>query len=72
MQGPPETRYDRKMLLEQCKNNFDKISMYIDELDNLDGNAGAIVGAIADVCFLRVAKLLANAHSSSRICVRRK
>jgi mediator of RNA polymerase II transcription subunit 5 len=72
MQGPPQTRYDRKMLLEQCKNNFDKISMYIDELDNLDGNAGAIVGAIADVCSLRVAKLLANARSSSRICVRRK
>lgn len=48
MQGPPETKYDRKQLLDQCKNNFDKVSMFIDELDNLDGNAGAIVGAIAD------------------------
>lgn len=49
MQGPPETKYDRKQLLDQCKNNFDKVSMFIDELENLDGNAGAIVGAVADV-----------------------
>jgi mediator of RNA polymerase II transcription subunit 5 len=49
MQGPPETRYDKKTLLDQCKNNFDKISLYVDELDNLDGNAGAIVGAIVEV-----------------------
>nr|Q0USP2.3 RecName: Full=Mediator of RNA polymerase II transcription subunit 5; AltName: Full=Mediator complex subunit 5 [Parastagonospora nodorum SN15] len=48
MQGPPGTKYDKSTLLEQCKSNFDKISMYIDELDNLDGNAGAIVGAIAE------------------------
>jgi len=49
MQGPPETKHDKRTLLEQCKNNFDKISLYIDELENLDGNAGAIVGAIAEV-----------------------
>ncbi|CAO2658456.1 Nn.00g061790.m01.CDS01 [Neocucurbitaria sp. VM-36] len=48
MQGPPETKYDRKQLLDQCKNNFDKVSMYIDELENLDGNAGAIVGAVTE------------------------
>ncbi|KAF1946196.1 Med5-domain-containing protein [Clathrospora elynae] len=48
MQGPPEKRHDRKELLNQCKNNFDKVSVYIDELDNLDGNAGAIVGAVTD------------------------
>ncbi|KAF2027859.1 mediator of RNA polymeras-like protein II transcription subunit 5 [Setomelanomma holmii] len=48
MQGPPENKYDKKALLDQCKNNFDKISMYIDELDNLDGNAGAIVGALVE------------------------
>jgi mediator of RNA polymerase II transcription subunit 5 len=50
VQGPPETKYDKKTLLEQCKNNFEKVSVYIDELDNLDGNAGAIVGTIAEVC----------------------
>jgi mediator of RNA polymerase II transcription subunit 5 len=72
MQGPPETRYDKKMLFEQCKNNFDKISMYIDELDNLDGNAGAIAGAIVEVCSPRVKDSLADSHSSSRTYVRRK
>jgi len=48
MQGPPEIRFDKKQLLEQCKNNFDKVNTYIDELDNLNGNAGAIVGAVTE------------------------
>jgi mediator of RNA polymerase II transcription subunit 5 len=60
MQGPPETKYNKQTLLEQCKNNFDKISGYIDELDNLDGNAGAIVGAIAEVCIPDAASRLAK------------
>jgi mediator of RNA polymerase II transcription subunit 5 len=60
MQGPPETKYNKQTLLEQCKNNFDKISGYIDELDNLDGNAGAIVGAIAEVCVSDAAPYLAK------------
>lgn len=51
IQGPPETKYDKKTVLDQCKNNFDKISMYIDEIDHLDGNAAAIVGAIVEVRF---------------------
>ena len=49
MQGPPETKFEKKQLLDQCKSNFDKVSMYIDELENLDGNAGAIVGAVTEV-----------------------
>ena len=49
MQGPPAKRYERKELLNQCKSNFDKVSVYIDELENLDGNAGAIVAAVTDV-----------------------
>ncbi|KAF2845791.1 mediator of RNA polymeras-like protein II transcription subunit 5 [Plenodomus tracheiphilus IPT5] len=48
MQGPPETRFDKKQLLDQCKSNFEKVGTYIDELDNLDGNAGAIVGAVTE------------------------
>ncbi|KNG43997.1 Med5-domain-containing protein [Stemphylium lycopersici] len=48
MQGPPAKRYEKKELLSQCKANFDKISLYIDELENLDGNAGAIVAAVTD------------------------
>lgn len=49
IQGPPATKYDKKTLLEQCKNNFDKVNGYIDEMENLDGNAGAIVGATTEV-----------------------
>jgi mediator of RNA polymerase II transcription subunit 5 len=49
MQGPPETKYEKTTLLNHCKGNFDKVNLYIDELDNLDGNAGAIVGAIVEV-----------------------
>ena len=49
MQGPPETKYVKGELLRQCKENFDKVNMLIDELENLDGNAGAIVGALTDV-----------------------
>lgn len=48
MQGPPETKYEKKTILEQCKNNFDKVGNFIDELENLDGNAGAIVGAVTE------------------------
>jgi mediator of RNA polymerase II transcription subunit 5 len=50
MQGPPDTKYESKTLLEQCKSNFDKVNVYVDELENLDGNAGAIVGAVSEVC----------------------
>jgi mediator of RNA polymerase II transcription subunit 5 len=49
MQGPPETRYIKKDLLTQCKDNFEKVHTFIDELENLDGNAGAIVGALTEV-----------------------
>lgn len=49
MQGPPETKYVKKDLLSQYKDNFEKVSLYIDELENLDGNAAAIVGALTDV-----------------------
>ena len=49
MQGPPAKRYERKELLSQCKSNFDKVSVHIDELENLDGNASAIVAAVTDV-----------------------
>ncbi|KAF2737281.1 mediator of RNA polymeras-like protein II transcription subunit 5 [Polyplosphaeria fusca] len=48
VQGPPETKYNRKDLLNQCKENFEKVNLFIDEIDNLDGNAAAIVGALAD------------------------
>lgn len=49
MQGPPETKYNKQDLVMQCKDNPEKVSMFIDELENLDGNAAAIVGAITEV-----------------------
>lgn len=58
LQGPPETKYHKQDLLSQCKDNFDKVNMFIDELENLDGNAGAIVGAITEVVLLITAKQL--------------
>lgn len=52
IQGPPANRYEKKALLDQCKNNFDRVNVYIDEMENLDGNAGAIVGAVTEVSFV--------------------
>ena len=49
MQGPPETKYAKNVLLSQCKVNFEKVNALIDELENLDGNAGAIVTAVTEV-----------------------
>jgi mediator of RNA polymerase II transcription subunit 5 len=51
LQGPPETKYTKQDLVTQCKDQFEKVNMYIDELENLDGNAGAIVAAIIEVVF---------------------
>lgn len=50
MQGPPETKYVKQNLIVQCKENFERVYAYIEELENLDGNAGAIVGAVTEVC----------------------
>lgn len=49
LQGPPETKFTKNSLFAQCKDNFEKVNLYIDELENLDGNAGAIVGAVTEV-----------------------
>ncbi|KAL5440422.1 hypothetical protein PMIN06_009684 [Paraphaeosphaeria minitans] len=48
IQGPPATRYVKQDLLKQCKDNIDKATAYIEELENLDGNACAIVAALVD------------------------
>ena len=49
LQGPPETKYVKLDLVSQCKDQFEKVNMYIEELENIDGNAGAIVTAITEV-----------------------
>lgn len=61
MQGPPETKYSGQVLFEQCKRNFEKVGSLIDELENLDGNAGAIVRALTEVTLsFHVIVMLAN------------
>lgn len=49
MQGPPSARYNKQDLLKQFKDNFDKVTLYVEELENLEGNAGAVVLAVTDV-----------------------
>jgi mediator of RNA polymerase II transcription subunit 5 len=51
LQGPPETKYTKQDLVIQCKDQFEKVNTYIDELENIDGNAGAIVAAITEVIY---------------------
>ncbi|KAF2745715.1 Med5-domain-containing protein [Sporormia fimetaria CBS 119925] len=48
MQGPPSSRYGKKQLLAQFKDKFESVNPYINELTALDGNAGAIAGAITE------------------------
>jgi mediator of RNA polymerase II transcription subunit 5 len=49
MQGPPSARHNKQDLLKQFKDNFDKVTVYVEELENLEGNAGTIVLAVTDV-----------------------
>jgi mediator of RNA polymerase II transcription subunit 5 len=49
MQGPPSVKHVKRDLVAQFKENSDSVQMYIEELTALDGNAGAIVGAINEV-----------------------
>lgn len=45
----PESKYHRDVLSQQCANEPGKAVQLIGELEKLDGNAGAIVGAVTEV-----------------------
>jgi mediator of RNA polymerase II transcription subunit 5 len=45
----PERRYHKDILSQQCANEPGKAVQLIGQLDQLDGNAGAIVGAVTEV-----------------------
>lgn len=45
----PDRRYTKDGLLQQVSSDSDRVSQLIKELENLDGNAGAIVGAVTEV-----------------------
>lgn len=49
----PESRYHKDVLSQQCANEPGKAVQLIGELEKLDGNAGAIVGAVTEVSILR-------------------
>jgi mediator of RNA polymerase II transcription subunit 5 len=48
----PDNRYHKDVLSQQCANEPGKAVQLIGELEKLDGNAGAIVGAVTEVGFL--------------------
>jgi mediator of RNA polymerase II transcription subunit 5 len=52
---PANGRYYKENLILQCQTNPQKLEDLVNEIENMDGNAGAIVGTICDVCdiFLR-------------------
>lgn len=52
MESPPTpaSRYVKEDLVAQCVSNSEKIETYMDELEKVDGNGGAIVLAITEVC----------------------
>jgi mediator of RNA polymerase II transcription subunit 5 len=64
MKGPPPIKHTKKDLLAHFKNNFELVNMYITELSALDGNGGAIVGAVTEVCHLDICF---NIHSLSSV-----
>jgi mediator of RNA polymerase II transcription subunit 5 len=45
----PDSRYHKDVLSQQCANEPGKAVQLIGELEKLDGNAGAIVGAVTEV-----------------------
>lgn len=45
----PESRYHKNILSQKCANEPGKAVQLIGELEKLDGNAGAIVGAVTEV-----------------------
>lgn len=46
---PQAGRYIKEQLVEECMNDPERISSLIGELDNMDGNVGAVCQALAEV-----------------------
>ncbi|QDS76596.1 hypothetical protein FKW77_007518 [Venturia effusa] len=62
----PESRYHKDVLSQQCANEPGKAVQLISELEKLDGNAGAIVGAVTET--IRSACLTKETMSLKSIC----
>lgn len=46
---PAGGRYSREDLVSQCSMNPERLEELVGELEGLDGNAGAIAGAVVEV-----------------------
>ncbi|KAL9124506.1 MAG: hypothetical protein Q9217_006168 [Psora testacea] len=46
---PASGRYSKEELVSQCTTDTFKIDQYVSELENTEGNSGAIAGAIVDI-----------------------
>ncbi|KAL0263481.1 mediator complex subunit [Diplodia seriata] len=47
---PVGGKYIKDNLVAQCSTNFERVEELLNEIEGMDGNAGAIVGAMTDVC----------------------
>lgn len=47
---PAGGRYSKQDLVQQCLSDSERAEGLISELENMDGNAGAVSQAIAEVC----------------------
>lgn len=47
---PVGGKYIKENLVAQCSTNFERVEELLNEIEGMDGNAGAIVGAMIEVC----------------------
>jgi mediator of RNA polymerase II transcription subunit 5 len=47
---PDEGRYEKSKLVEACLQDVDRAQKLIGELDNMNGNVGAVAQALTEVC----------------------
>ncbi len=55
--GGSQERYIKEELVHQCTVNHERLEVLLGEIEKMDGNAGAIVGALTQVCPLSVSGL---------------
>ena len=71
-QAPPGIRHTKADLLKQCKDSIERVNALIEDLERLDGNGGAIAGAVTEVKYSHLARLPLTMRSSWSTYVRRK
>ena len=49
---PPGGRYTKELLLQQCATDHGRVERLLEEIEGTDGNAGAVVEAIVEVCLI--------------------